>query len=44
MDDKRIIEGRRPVLEALFGYLYLKGEHTRLHELIDIINAWEEEN
>ncbi len=31
-------------LEALFGYLYLKGEHTRLHELIDIINAWEEEN
>ena len=26
-------------LEALFGYLYLKGEHARLHELIAIIES-----
>jgi ribonuclease III family protein len=26
-------------LEALFGYLYLKGEHVRLHELIAIIES-----
>ncbi|MBS4023535.1 MAG: Mini-ribonuclease 3 [Dethiobacter sp.] len=31
-------------LEALFGYLYLKEDHARLGELLDIIEVREEEN